>query len=170
MFESLRPDIYLESIYRLDIDALKRRGIRGLILDIDNTLVPWNEPNAPESLLQWLSRLRNEGIAACLLSNNTQQRVAAFAAVTGIPRVNAGHKPATEAYQAALAVLGTQPLETAALGDQIWPDVVGARRMGILSILVVPLTKREFLGTRIKRLVERPVLRAMVRRGWIALE
>lgn len=170
MLELLRPDLYLASIHRLDLDALKRRGIRGLILDIDNTLVPWNDPEAPESLRAWLARVRAGGLSVCLMSNNTRQRVAAFAAATGVPFVTEGRKPAVRAYRAALAALGTTAAETAALGDQIYPDVFGARRMGIYSILVIPLSEREFLGTRIKRLLERPLLLAMVRRGLIRPE
>jgi HAD superfamily phosphatase (TIGR01668 family) len=168
MFQSLRPDIFMPSIYRLDVAALRARGIRGLILDIDNTLVPWNEAGAPETLIQWLALLDSSGLKACLLSNNTRERVTAFASVTGIPSIDAGRKPARRAYEAALEVLGTAPHETAALGDQLYPDVVGAKRMGILTILVVPLSEREFLGTRLKRIIERPLLRLMERRGWLS--
>lgn len=167
MLELLRPDLYLESIHRLDLDALKRRGIRGLILDIDNTLVPWNDPDAPDSLREWLARVRASGLAVCLVSNNTRQRVATFAAATGIPYVSEGRKPAVRVYRAALRALGTTAAETAALGDQIYPDVYGAKRMGIYSVLVSPLSEREFVGTRIKRMLERPLLRAMIRRGLI---
>lgn len=170
MLKLLRPDLYLESVHRLDLDALQRRGIRGLILDIDNTLVPWNDPDAPDSLRAWLTRVRARGLAVCLVSNNTRQRVAAFAAVTGIPYVSEGRKPAVRVYRAALRALGTTPAETAALGDQIYPDVYGAKRMGIYSVLVSPLCEREFVGTRIKRLLERPLLRAMIRRGLIRPE
>ncbi|MGE5559840.1 MAG: YqeG family HAD IIIA-type phosphatase [Chloroflexota bacterium] len=168
MLETLRPKLYLESIYRVDPDMLAQRGIRGLILDIDNTLVPWNDPIAPEKLLRWLEALRAAGISACLMSNNTPERVSAFAKALGVPWIVEGRKPAARAYHAALAVLGTRAGETAALGDQIYPDVVGANRMGIFSILVVPLSEREFVGTRVKRILERPLLRAMVRWGWIA--
>ncbi|MCL6450305.1 MAG: YqeG family HAD IIIA-type phosphatase [Acetobacteraceae bacterium] len=168
LLQKLRPRAYLPSIEHLDLDALRGVGIEGVILDLDNTLVPWRDPRAPEELLAWVRRLEAHGFKACILSNGRRRRVAAFSAALGVPGV-CGAKPGRAGFRRALALLGTPPSRTAVVGDQVFTDVLGGNRLGLHTILVAPRSARELGFTRLMRLLEALVLRAMARRGWVEL-
>lgn len=161
----LRPAEYRESIFAIDLDKLRDRGIRGLILDLDNTLVKWNDPEPTEGLLRWLEQVRAMGIAPCIVSNNSGPRVQSFAAKVGVPFIPKAIKPRRKGFRAAMRLLGVTPAQTAVVGDQIFTDVMGGNRCGAHTILVVPIDSREFIGTRVLRMMERLVLRYLSRRS-----
>lgn len=161
----LRPAEYRESILKIDLDRLKARGIRAIMMDLDNTLVRWNHPEPPEGLLQWLERVRQAGLMPCIVSNNKGPRVRTFAERIGVPFVSQAGKPRRRGFREAMAKLGVSPQETAVVGDQIFTDVLGGNRSGAHTILVVPIDRHEFIGTRLVRIVERMVLRYLNRKG-----
>lgn len=150
----LVPDDYRPSIYGIDLKALRNRGIRGIILDLDNTLVQWNHPEPTEPLERWLGEVREAGFRACIVSNNAGGRVRSFAERLDVPGISKAVKPRRGSFRRAMSLMGTSPPETAVVGDQILTDVLGAKRLGLYVILVKPVTAREFVGTRIVRFLE----------------
>ncbi|MBX6350492.1 MAG: YqeG family HAD IIIA-type phosphatase [Clostridia bacterium] len=152
-----RPDFVYPDLFSVDLGALRRRGVRALCVDLDNTLVPWNGP-PDERALAWLDRARSFGFRVALVSNNSRRRTAEFARRTGLPIVAPAQKPRRAGIRRALALLGTPPEEAAVIGDQLWTDVWGGNRAGCTTVLVRPVDRREFAGTRVARLVEAAVL------------
>lgn len=129
-------------------------GIRGLILDLDNTLVQWGQPDPGEGLAGWVEGVRGAGLCACILSNNSPTRVSRFCQPLGLPGIPSATKPLGRAFRSAMTVLGTGPGETAVVGDQVFTDVMGGNRAGLYTILVDPMGEREFFGTRLVRRLE----------------
>jgi len=167
MLRSLAPTWFVESIYDLDLDKLWQHGIRGIITDLDNTLIEWNGPEPDERLLEWTRRVRERGFKVCIVSNNGHLRVEAFARHLDVPFLSKAGKPRRRGLRAAMDILGTTPQTTALLGDQVFTDVLGGNRLGLTTILVRPIAKKEFLGTRMVRRVEGLVLAALRRRGML---
>lgn len=158
----LLPKLYVDSIHHIDLDDLKARGIDTIVTDLDNTLVPWAESEANPNMLAWLENVRARGFKICLLSNALEHRIAYFRQVMGVPGLSKASKPSRRAFLQALEMLGSQPAQTAMVGDQIFTDVLGGNRLGLYTILVLPLCQKEFIGTRLLRLVERMILRNLV--------
>lgn len=165
LFDLLIPDEYHQSIYEIETGALKSRGIRALLLDLDNTLVPWGEHTVPQELTAWVKGRLEEGFSVCLLSNNTHKRGAALAERLGLPLVSSAWKPRRGAFRRAMERLGVTPAETAVIGDQVFTDVLGGNRVGAYTILVVPISRKELMSTRLVRRVERMVLRRIKGNG-----
>ena len=161
MLRLLRPEQYLTNIYDLPVAELAQTGFRGIILDLDNTLVAWDTPAPDEQLLNWLDQLKASGFRICILSNNRHQRVQLFSEKAGVKFVAKAGKPGRRSYRQALSILNTRPAETIAVGDQLFTDVLGGNRCGIRTYLVRPIADREFIGTQIVRKFERLVLRQM---------
>jgi HAD superfamily phosphatase (TIGR01668 family) len=165
MLEFFVPDEYVASVYDIDFEGLKKRGIEGLIIDIDNTLVRWGEKTADSRIIEWFARLEGLGFKACLLSNNTKDRVIKFNEAIRIPAVYRAGKPSKKAFRKAMAVMGKTPSATAVIGDQVFTDIFGGNRLGLYSILVIPIDEREFITTRLVRRIERKLLDKLLREG-----
>lgn len=163
--ELFMPDLYLVSVFDIDLEYLERRGIRGIILDLDNTLVQWNHPEPTEPLVAWLERVRAAGFRACIVSNNTSERVACFVRSLDVPGIPKAIKPRRGSFRRAMGLMGTTAADTAVVGDQIFTDILGGRRLGLFTILVHPVSGREFIGTRLVRAMEGFWLRYLQRRG-----
>ncbi len=161
------PDEWHASVYDIDLERLARRGVRGIILDLDNTLVAWGAAEAPAELRRWLEHVVSAGMKACIVSNNSSARVQAFASSLGVPAIPKAIKPRRGAFRRAMALMGTSPAETVVVGDQVFTDVFGAKRLGLFSILVEPVARREFIGTRLVRRLEALWLEHLRRRGLI---
>ena len=166
----LRPAEYRQSIFDIDLARLKQKGKRAIILDLDNTLVRWNDPDPTPGLMTWLDEVKARGFVVCIVSNNSGPRVSEFAAKVGIPCVPKATKPRRKGFREAMEQLGVTPEETVVVGDQIFTDVLGGNRSGAYTILVVPIDPREFIGTRLVRRVERRLLRYLDRKGLLTEE
>ena len=162
ILEQFYPDLWVDSAYDFPYVALLSHGIKGLIFDVDNTLAFHDAP-ADEKAVNLFRRFRELGLKTCLLSNNKEPRVKAFAQAVGSYYVFKGGKPRTGGYRKAMSLMGTAPESTAAMGDQLFTDIWGARRTGIYSILVSPMNPKEEIQIVLKRYLERPVLRAYQR-------
>ena len=134
MFRCFFPDEYLESAYAVNYEKLYQEGVRGLLFDIDNTLVPHGAP-ADKRAVELFERLRKIGFKSCFLSNNQIQRVASFNEKIGERFIENAHKPAVRNYQKAMELLGTDCSNTVFIGDQLFTDIYGAKRAGIRNIL-----------------------------------
>ena len=157
MLERFYPDYEAESAYDIDYQGLYRTGYRGIIFDIDNTLVPHGAP-ADERAVALFVRIHELGYATLLLSNNKEPRVKSFAGQVGsLYRYKAG-KPGKEGYLKAMEQMGTDQSNTLVVGDQLFTDVWGARRVGITSYLTRPIHPKEEIQIVLKRKLERIVL------------
>lgn len=163
MFKKLYPTKYLDSSYSIDYEQLYRSGIRGLIYDIDNTLVEHGMP-ATERAIKLFEQLRSIGFDTCLISNNKEPRVKPFADAVGSKYVYDAHKPSRKNYIRAMELMGTDIGNTYFIGDQIFTDVYGANRAGIPSILVKPIHPKEEIQIVLKRKLEKIVLFCYKRR------
>lgn len=151
------PDHYFDSVLDIPFEELYRRGYRGVMFDIDNTLVPHNAP-ANERARAFMSQLREIGYKTCLISNNREKRVEPFARELGTDFVCMAWKPFTGGYKRGMDRIGTRPDNTIFVGDQIFTDVIGARKLGILTILVKPINPKEEIQIILKRIPEKAVL------------
>ncbi|HHW73441.1 MAG TPA: YqeG family HAD IIIA-type phosphatase [Firmicutes bacterium] len=161
------PDAVVPSVVDLDLADLKRRGIAGLLIDIDNTLVPWGNPQMDERLAEWIGRAKAAGFKICLVSNALPERSAAFAQLLDIPAVGRAMKPLSRAFRRGMDRLGLPRKQVAVVGDQLFTDVFGGNRLGLFTILVNPLSTEELGTTKVMRRLERRVLRSLARRGLI---
>lgn len=165
MLELLQPDEYVASVFHINLDGLKKRGIEGLIIDIDNTLVSWETKTADQRMLKWFELLEKKDFRVCLLSNNTKDRVVKFTQAIRIPAVYRAAKPRKRAFLKAMAAMDKPPSATAVIGDQIFTDIFGGRRLGLYTVLVIPINDREFITTRFVRKIERRMLNDMIQKG-----
>jgi uncharacterized protein len=126
-----------------------------VILDFDNTVLPWGSPTTPPAIEAWVRGLRAAGMAACIVSNNFSARVRRVGAALGVPVVGWALKPVPVGLWRAMAIMGTGRSTTALIGDQLFTDVLGGNLLGIYTILVEPLSTDEFPTTRLVRRIER---------------
>ena len=157
MFEMFFPDRYVASTYVIDFEKLYEEGVRGLIFDIDNTLVPHGAP-ADERAIALFRRLKATGFKCCLISNNQEPRVAMFNEPIQVDYVYNAHKPSVKNYKKAMEIMHTDTTNTVFIGDQLFTDVWGAKRAGIPNILVRPIHPKEEIQIVFKRYLEKIVL------------
>ena len=157
MFEMFFPDKYVASTYVIDFEKLYEEGYRGLIFDIDNTLVPHGAP-ADKRAVALFSRLKGIGFRCCLISNNQEPRVEMFNRDIKVDYVYDAHKPSTKNYVKAMEIMGTDRSNSLFIGDQLFTDVWGAKRTGMHNILVMPMNPKEEIQIVLKRYLERIVL------------
>lgn len=158
MLERFYPDETADSAYDIDYEAWYKKGCRGLIYDVDNTLVPHGAP-ADDRAKRLFGRLHEIGFSVVLLSNNKEPRVKSFAEdVRYADYIFKADKPSVKGYRAAMERMGTDEKTTLFVGDQLFTDVWGAKRMGIHSILVKPIHPKEEIQIVLKRQLEKIVL------------
>ena len=157
MFEAFFPDEYVASTYVIPFKKLYEEGYRGIIFDIDNTLVMHGAP-ADERAKKLFVMLKELGFTCCLLSNNQEPRVKMFNEDVQVHYIFNAHKPSTVNYEKAMDLMGTDKNNTIFVGDQLFTDVWGAKRTGIRNILVKPIHPREEIQIVLKRKLEKIVL------------
>ena len=152
--ERFYPDEYVDSSYGIDYQALYDRGIRGLLFDIDNTLVPHGKPETQRAV-ELFRRLHGMGFETCLISNNQLPRVKPFADAIGGKYIEDAHKPSTKNYRKAMQMMGCTEKDSLFVGDQLFTDVWGAKRAGMHTILVKPIHPKEEIQIVLKRYLEK---------------
>lgn len=157
MFDRFYPDDYQESAYVIPFEALYEQGYRGVIFDIDNTLVTHGTP-ADDKARALFIRLKKIGFSSCLISNNQEARVEMFNKDIQTRYIYNAHKPSTKNYKKAMSIMGTDCSNTIFIGDQLFTDVWGAKRSGIRNILVKPIHPKEEIQIVLKRYLEKIVL------------
>ena len=157
MLEGFYPTEYLNSTYEIDFKAFYKRGFRGIIFDIDNTLVPHGMP-ADERAIALFERLKKMGYRITMLSNNKEPRVKMFCDAVDAPYIFKAGKPNPKNYRQACITMGTNEKNTLFVGDQIFTDVWGANKAGLYSILVKPIHPKEEIQIVLKRYLEKIVL------------
>ena len=156
-FRSFYPDEYVDSAYGIDYEKLYRDGWRGIIFDIDNTLVPHGAP-ADRRSIALIKRLQKTGFRVMMLSNNKEPRVKPFCDTVGTPYLYKANKPFPGSYRKAMERMGTTEKTTLFIGDQLFTDIWGAKRTGIRTFLVRPIHPKEEIQIVLKRFLEKIVL------------
>ena len=148
LLKKFYPDEWMDSAYHIDFEAWYEKGYRGVTFDIDNTLVPHGAP-ADRRAIDLFHRLREIGFRTCLISNNRKARVAPFAADVGSDYLCMANKPSVKGYCRACEIIQVPTDKTIFIGDQLFTDVLAARRLGMLSVLVSPLSRKEWWATKV---------------------
>ena len=152
-----RADYLADNIYDITGEALARRGIRLLLADLDNTLVPYGVPLPDERLRAWRDELKEHGVTLFILSNNRHEsRPRIFAQALDVPYIGHAGKPKTPSFFAAMEQMGATREQTAIIGDQIFTDVLGGNRAGVATILVRPIRLAGNPGRYLRYAVEVP--------------
>ena len=165
MLKHFLPDQHVKSIFEIQPESLKEKGIKGIITDLDNTLVEWDRPLATPKLIEWFDNMRRHEILVTIVSNNNEKRVRAFSDPLQIPFIFQARKPMTRAFNKALKQMGLRKEETVVIGDQLLTDVLGGNRSGFHTVLVVPVAQTDGFVTRFNRKVERRILNWFRKQG-----
>ena len=160
----LTPTYMFAHYYDVTPQFLTERGIRGLLIDIDNTLAPYEQPDPDERIHQWFGELEKHGIKAALVSNNHPPRVERFNRTLGLIAYADSGKPSKKTLIRAMNALEVSREETAMLGDQLLTDSYAGRHLGLPSIIVPPIHDKTNLFFRFKRWCERPFIRKYARK------
>jgi len=159
LLEHFRPNARAASIADIDATALHEQGFVGLLLDLDNTLLPWKDTNLPESSREWVESAKAAGMKPVLVSNtHYPKRLNFIAGELRIPAIPRSLKPRRHGFEKAAALVGCELEQAVVVGDQLLTDIWGGNRVGAYTVLVNPIHHREFIGTKISRMVERIIL------------
>lgn len=154
----LYPDLYFNSIVDISVDILKQNNIKGLILDVDNTLIDTAKNFVP-GVDVWHENIRSAGIKTIIVSNtNKIEKLNKVSEKLNIEYISFAKKPLKGGFKEALKKLDLNPENVAAIGDQIFTDVMGANRCKIFSILVNPVNEEDIWITKWKRPIERKIV------------
>ncbi|ARJ49908.1 YqeG family HAD IIIA-type phosphatase [Staphylococcus lutrae] len=164
------PNQYVNSIYEIDLDKLKALNITGIITDLDNTLVGWDEAEPTPKVKTWFEQLDEKGFKVTIVSNNNAQRVQSFCRDLKVDYIFKAQKPRGKSLRRAMQQMALQQHETVVIGDQMMTDVFGGNRNGLYTIMVVPVKNSDGLITQFNRLVERRLLKHFKRKGYIKWE
>ena len=153
------PDFYYDTIYDVTPELLKGRGVKGIILDIDNTLVPYEIPEPTEEVRGWLKTMTDNGMKIAFVSNNHPPRVELFNKTLSFPAFPDSGKPLKKSCLKALQALECKAEEVALIGDQVFTDVLAGKIAKMnTTVLVKPIKDKRNLFFRFKRLLEKPVI------------
>ncbi|MFT8322367.1 MAG: YqeG family HAD IIIA-type phosphatase [Bacillus sp. (in: firmicutes)] len=170
MLNHFLPDQHVKSISEITPDLLKEKGIKGIITDLDNTLVEWDRPLATPKIMEWFAEMKRNKIKVTIVSNNKEGRVKAFSDPLNIPFIFKARKPMGRAFRKAILQMGIKKEEAVVIGDQLLTDVLGGNRNGFHTILVVPVAQTDGFMTKINRRIERRILNWFRKKGKITWE
>lgn len=170
MLKHFLPNEHVKSILDIKPEKLKERGVKGIITDLDNTLVEWDRPLATPALIKWFDEINKHNILVTIVSNNNEARVKAFADPLKIPFIFRAKKPLVPAFNRAIKQMGIKKEEAVVIGDQLMTDVLGGNRGGFHTILVVPVAQTDGLATKFNRFMERRILNWFRKKGKLSWE
>ena len=159
MKDRFTPDFMFAHYWEVTPSFLAEQGIRALLIDIDNTLAPYEMPDPDDRIRAWFADLKENGIKAALVSNNHAPRVERFNETLGLPAYPDSGKPKRKTLLLAMNHMGVSPLETAMLGDQLLTDAYAGKHLGLCAIIVPPIKDKTNAFFRFKRLLERRFIR-----------
>ena len=155
----LKPDIYLERVTMLTPEMLDTMGVKGLLLDVDNTLSTHHGTELLEGLEEWIAKMREKGVPLIILSNSKNKRVEPFAKRIGLPFISLGLKPLPVGFIKAAKKMNLPFRSLALCGDQVFTDYIGARISGVKIVLLKPIKPEDKLSFKIRRSLERKLLK-----------
>ncbi|MFC6279144.1 YqeG family HAD IIIA-type phosphatase [Streptococcus moroccensis] len=160
--EKYIPTFAIDAVYDLRVEDLERHGIRAVLVDLDNTLIAWNNPDGTPEMKKWLHDMRDAGIKVVVVSNNTTDRVRRAVEKFDIDYISWSMKPFNFGIRKALSRHNILPEEVVMVGDQLMTDIRAAHRAGIRSILVRPLVQTDSNKTKFNRMREREMIKRIV--------
>lgn len=165
MIELYKPDVYKKDIYAIDYKKLKSIGIKCILFDLDNTLVPYYKNRPTRKIKDLIENIKDMGIKVILFSNSSKKRLTPFKNILEVDCSASSHKPFSKKFKKVLTEYKYAESEVAIIGDQIPMDVYGGNRMGIFTILVTPISKKELIWTKFNRMYEKHVIKKMEKKG-----
>ena len=166
----LTPDYFFEKFTDITPEFLQSIGIKALVIDIDNTLAPYEQELPDEKTIKWFSALAENGIKATLISNNSPERIAKYNSLLSLSAIPEANKPSTKAIIKAMAEMGVTAENTAGLGDQLLTDTLAVHRLDMLSLIVPPINDKKTLFFRFKRLLEKPFIKRYYKKREVNLK
>ncbi len=154
----LTPDYIFPTFANITPDFLLSHGIKALVIDVDNTLAPYEQELPDQKTVDWFKNLSENGIKAALISNNKPERIEKYNALLSLPAYPDSKKPSTKAILRAIEEMGATLDSTAGLGDQLLTDTLAVHRLDMISIIVPPIKDKKTLFFRFKRLLEKPFI------------
>lgn len=170
MIKKILPNRHVKDVFEITPEELKAQGIKGIITDLDNTLVAWDVADATDQVIEWFKMMADNNIKVTIISNNNQDRVRVFSEPLNTPFIYSARKPLGKAFKKATKQMGLKREEIVVMGDQLFTDVLGGNIGGFYTVLVVPVAKTDGKFTKINRMMEKRLLDWMRRRGKISWE
>nr|WP_280513365.1 YqeG family HAD IIIA-type phosphatase [Planococcus glaciei] len=170
MYQKFIPSQYVKSVFDISPESLLEKGVRGIITDLDNTLVEWDRPDATPKLIDWLRSMKEAGIQVIIVSNNKELRVKSFADPLGIPFIFQARKPMGRAFRKALKLMNVSRDQVVVIGDQMMTDIFGGNLNKLHTILVLPVAQSDGFITRFNRLLERRIMKKLKEKGQLTWE
>jgi hypothetical protein len=159
------PDIYQKSIYAINYENLKNAGIKIILFDLDNTLVPISAKAPTKKVVDLFDDIKKIGLKPIIMSNSGKNRVEPFKEGLVVDAAFSSMKPLKRKYKKILSLYNVKPSEVAAVGDQLLTDILGANRMGFTSILVNQISTNDFKCTKINRIFEGMIIDHYTKQG-----
>ena len=159
------PKIMVPTVYDVDSNFLKKHNIKGIIYDVDNTLVGFKIRVPDEKLISYIEGLKNEGFKLFIISNNKKERVDEFNKPLGLSYIFRGMKPLWFSFFSAAKKMGLKRKEIVVVGDQIFTDVLGGNISSMLTVMVDPIDLKETFLFKLKRFLEKPFVKIYQRRN-----
>jgi HAD superfamily phosphatase (TIGR01668 family) len=170
LIKKFLPSEHVKTVFDIDPVLLKEKGIKGIITDLDNTLVPWDVADATPEVIEWLDTMKEHGLKVTIISNNNEERVKIFSEPLNIPFLPSARKPLKRTFNMGARLMELKNNEIAVVGDQLLTDILGGNLAGFHTILVVPIVQTDALITRFNRKVERTILNYLRKKGMISWE
>nr|WP_239539934.1 YqeG family HAD IIIA-type phosphatase [Salimicrobium jeotgali] len=167
VFNIFIPDRHANNILEITPEDLEKENVKGIITDLDNTLVAWDEPNAPEEIIEWFKRMGDAGIEIVITSNNNENRVKLFSEPLDKSFIHSARKPLARAFQKARKDMGLKKEEIIVVGDQLLTDVLGGNLAGYYTVLVTPIVDSDGFWTKINRRIEKVIMKNLEHKGKI---
>ena len=170
MLNRFLPNEHVKSVFEISPEKLKEKNMKGIITDLDNTLVAWDVKQATPEIIEWFKLMEQNDIKVTIISNNNEERVKFFSEPLNTPFVFSARKPLRKSFARAAKQMGLKREEIVVIGDQLLTDVLGGNNAGFYTILVVPIVKSDGALTRINRKIERRILGWLRKKGMITWE
>ncbi len=170
MFKQFLPKKMLDNVYILTPAYLQENNLKGLITDLDNTLIRWDKPDATPELKEWFKSFIDEGIQVVVCSNNSEERVKKFADQVELPFVYKARKPLSRGFKRAAKMMELESHEVVVIGDQLMTDIFGGNSGGFHTVLVKPLVETDEWKTYLNRKMEKVILSHFRRKGLLNWE
>jgi HAD superfamily phosphatase (TIGR01668 family) len=165
IMEKYVPDVYQKSIYTINYNKLKNNGIKCLLFDLDNTLVPYSEKKPNDKVIELFNDLKKQGFKVVLFSNSPKKRLRPFKEILEVDCCARACKPSPKKFISVIEELGFNISEVAIIGDQLLTDILGGNNVGITTILTDPLTKKDLIVTKFNRFLEGIVIKKLLKKN-----
>jgi len=159
--EKYIPDMYQKSIYTVDYQKLIDRGVKCILFDLDNTLVPFHIKHANDKILELFNELREKGLKVIIFSNSPKKRLNIFKEELAVDCFPNATKPSKRGFETVMNKYKYNITEVAIVGDQLLTDIIGGNKVGITTVLVNPVSTKDPIWTKPNRFFERKIMKKL---------